>query len=189
VDVLVGREGAVPTAAGRRAHRRRSRRQPRLLAACAVLSAAAAGASTLVLMPDDVAPPRPATGEQPAAHQVGPPRAPAPTPAEPQVVSAEQIAALPSTAAAAPARPRPTRAPTPTDRPQPTRSPERAESVQSEDLELTEEIDELATQLTKRTPDLRGAKARDRGSDGHRRGPKGDRERSNTIRSFDADTS
>jgi hypothetical protein len=174
VDVLVGREGAAPIAAGRRAHRRRSRRQPRLLAAFAVVSAGAAGASTLVLMSDDAAPSRPATGEQVAAHQFVPPPAATPAPAEPQVVSAEQIAALPSAAAPTPTRPRTTRAPTPTDPLQPTRSPERESSQRTEDLEVTEEIDELAAQLVERTPDLRGGKVRDRGSDARRRGPKRD---------------
>jgi hypothetical protein len=182
VDALVGRDGAAPIAAGRRAHRRRSLRQPRLLAACAVMSVAAAGASTLVLMPDDVPPlPRPAPGEQAAAHQFVPPPAATPAPAEPQVVKAEQIAALPGTAAAAPIPPRTTRAPTPTSRSQPTRSPERAPSSRSQDLEVTEEVDEVteevdepAARRTKGTPDLRGVKVRDRGSESRRRGPKGD---------------
>jgi hypothetical protein len=165
VDALVRREGAAPIVAGRRAHRCRPA-GPSLLAAAAVVASVVAGASTLVLMPDDGAQVHPVQGEPTAARRVVPPPAAPPAPiddVEQQVVSAEQITAVPRTAAAAPRS-------TPTEQPRPTPTPERPPSLRTEDLELTDEIDELATQLMKGTGSS--------GSHGRkglrRRGPKDD---------------
>jgi hypothetical protein len=180
VDVLVRREGAASMARRRRAHRCGPRRSSQRLAVAAVVAATFAGASTLVLMPDHGAPARPVSGESAAAPQVvAPPASPIPSfddvepdDVEPQVVSAEQIATAPRTTASAP---RPTRTPDPAEQARPTRSPERTPSLRTQDLEPTNEIDELAAQLVKRAESSgsHGVKARDRGSGGRWRGSKG----------------
>jgi hypothetical protein len=149
VDAIVHREGAVPVAPGRRAHRRRrSSPQLELLAAAgAVVAVLAVGVSTLVQMSGEVTPdgtaPVPSVTEEQVARQLTtlPSDPPAPAgDAEPLIASAEEIAALPSSAVPTP---RPTRKADPTEQPRSTRSQERAPLLRTEDLDLTEEIDEL----------------------------------------------